>query len=299
VTSAQEIAADARRVASIALAEDGPRDVTSDASVLPEQRAVGVIEARENVVIAGCAYADAIAAACGLSPIAWRGREGEQVDAGVDIGTLTGPLAAILRAERPLLNVLQRACGIATLTRTYVEAVAPTRCVVLHTRKTTPGLRLFEVAAVCAGGGGLHRRDLSHAVLIKDNHWRALRRGGRSLATALSGAAARGITELCVEVESLDQLHAACAAGATRLLIDNQTPVVVQSWAATARALRPGVQIEASGGITLATVREYASAGAPNLSGGAMTPNAPSADLALEVRDIIPRDANGYAGETR
>ena len=287
MTSAQQIAADARRVAAIALAEDGPRDVTSDASVLPAQRAVGVIEARESLVIAGCAYADAIAAGCGLSPIGWRGREGEQVDAGIDLGTLTGPLAAMLRAERPLLNVLQRACGIADAARKYVEAVASTRCAVLHTRKTTPGLRLFEVTAVLAGGGAAHRRDLSHAVLIKDNHWQALRQSGRSLAMALSAAAAQGVTELCVEVESLDQLHEACAAGATRLLIDNQTPAVVQAWAAEARALRPGVQIEASGGITLTTVQEFASTGVDYVSVGALTHSAPSADLALEVRDIV------------
>ena len=256
--------------------------------MLPGQCAVGAIEAREHVVLAGCAYADAIAAGCGLPPIAWRGRDGEQVGAGDDVGTLSGPLAAILRAERPLLNVLQRACGIATVTRKYVDAVASTHCVVLHTRKTTPGLRLLEVTAVLAGGGAAHRRDLSHAVLIKDNHWQALRQSGRSLATALSEAAAQGVTELCVEVESLDQLHAACAAGATRLLIDNQRPAIVQAWAIEARALRPGIQIEATGGITLATVKEYAAAGVDYVSIGALTHSAPSADLALEVRDILP-----------
>jgi nicotinate-nucleotide pyrophosphorylase (carboxylating) len=255
--------------------------------VVPGLGAIAAIEARENVVVAGCAYADAVATRCGLAPIVWRVREGERVGAGVDIGTLTGALAAILRAERPLLNVLQRACGVASITRKYVDAVASTSCVVLHTRKTTPGLRLLEVSAVRAGGGALHRLDLSHAVLIKDNHWRALHHGGRSLATALSEAAAQGITALCVEVESLDQLREACAAGATRLLVDNQTPAVVNGWVTEARALRPGVEIEATGGITLATVREYASAGADYVSVGALTHSAPSADLAVELRKVF------------
>lgn len=283
---AEEIAADARRVASLALAEDGPRDVTSDASVAPGQDGVAVIEAREAVVIAGCAYADAIVSGCGLPSIAWRVRDGERVSAGGDIGTLTGSLAAILRAERPLLNLLQRSCGIATLTRRYVDAVASTSCVVLHTRKTTPGLRLFEIAAVGAGGGGQHRRDLSHELMIKDNHWQALGHNGRSLAEVLADAAARGIAELCVEVESLDQLDMACAAGATRLLIDNQTPAVVSAWATRARGLRPGIRIEATGGITLNTVREFALAGADYVSVGALTHSAPAADLALEIRQI-------------
>jgi nicotinate-nucleotide pyrophosphorylase (carboxylating) len=286
VADARESAADARRIAVLALAEDGPRDVTTDITVTSAQQAAAAIEARSALVLAGCEYADAIVAECRLPPIEWNAQPGELVGAGRDAGSIRGPLAAILRAERPLLNMLQRSCGIATLTRGYVDAVASTDCAVLHTRKTTPGLRTLELAAVCAGGGGLHRADLAHAVLIKDNHWQALRQGERSLADALAAAADLSVTELCVEVESLAQLQEACAAGATRLLIDNQAPAIVREWSERARMIRPGIRIEASGGITLANVRDYAAAGADFVSVGALTHSVPSADLALEIRTI-------------
>lgn len=284
MTDTEELAADAQRIAALALAEDGQTDITSAIAVSPGQQAVAVIEAREALVLAGRCYADAVAVACGIAPIIWRGRDGDALAAGAEVGTLAGDLAAMLRAERPLLNLLQRACGIATLTRRYVDAVRPARCIVLHTRKTTPGLRRFEVAAVQAGGGALHRRDLSHAVMIKDNHWHAMRDGGRSLADALSDAAARGIAERSVEVETLEQLDAACAAGATRLLIDNQAPEVVQRWAARARRHDPAIEIEATGGITLANVGAYAAAGIDYVSIGALTHSVPAVDIALEVR---------------
>jgi nicotinate-nucleotide pyrophosphorylase (carboxylating) len=286
VLDAEEIVADAHRLAGLALAEDGPRDITSEVSVSPEECGVAVIEAREALVMAGGVYADAIVSGCGLAPVAWRVSDGEHAEADTVIGTISGSLAGILRAERPLLNLLQRGCGIATLTRQYVDAVAPTNCMVLHTRKTTPGLRLFEIMSVRAGRGELHRRDLSHAVMIKDNHWQALRSSGRSLAAALAEATAWGITELCVEVESLDQLNEACLAGATRLLIDNQAPATVRAWAEQARSARPGIAIEATGGITLATVQDYAMAGADYVSIGALTHSAPAADLGLELREV-------------
>jgi len=200
------------------------------------------------------------------------------------VGLLRGSLRRILRAERPMLNLLQRASGIATSTRAYVDAVAGTRCRILHTRKTAPGLRALDIAAVLAGGGTRHRADLGHEVMVKDNHWRALVRGGGTLATALNAARERGITALQVEVESMSQLEEACAAGATRLLVDNQTPDTVALWTERARALQPEIEIEATGGITLSNVRAYAEAGADFVSIGALTHSVPAADLAIEVR---------------
>jgi nicotinate-nucleotide pyrophosphorylase (carboxylating) len=120
--------------------------------------------------------------------------------------------------------------------------------------------------------------------MVKDNHWQAVVRSGRTLADALAQARGRGISALYVEVESVEQLEQACAAGATRLLVDNQTPATVRAWATRARGLQPGVEIEATGGITLANVRAYAEAGADFVSVGALTHTVRAADLAVEVR---------------
>ena len=281
--SAEEIAADAQRVAAVALAEDGARDITSLVAVEPGQSAHARVMARGPLVLAGLAYADALIAAAGLLPAAWQVPDGATVDAGTVLCEPHGSLAALLRVERPMLNVLQRACGIATLTARFVDAVASTRCRVLHTRKTTPGLRLLEIGAVLTGGGRMHRRELAHAVLVKDNHWAAMARNGRSLADALAAAKAAGATELGVEVETVEQLDEACRAGATRLLIDNQAPDVVREWTGRARRLAPGIVIEASGGITLDNARDYAQAGVDCISVGALTMMPARVDLSMEV----------------
>jgi nicotinate-nucleotide pyrophosphorylase (carboxylating) len=275
--------ADAARLAELALAEDGPRDISSLVSVLPDQPGLARIEARQQLVVAGLGYADAVIDACGLPPVRWHAAQGSIVAADTVLGEISGNLRAILRAERPLLNLLQRACGIATVTGSYVAAISGTACRVLHTRKTTPGLRRFEIAAVIAGGGWLHRPDLADDVMIKDNHWQALLQQGSTLRRALVEARALGATTLQVEVETLQQLDDACAAGATRLLIDNQTPSTVAIWVRHARNLSGGVEIEATGGITLQNVRAYADAGVDFVSVGALTHSVPSADLGLEV----------------
>lgn len=274
---------DARRLARVALAEDGNRDVTSDVTVARGSVARGVLEFRSGGVPAGYACAEAVALEVGLAAPVWHYPEGARVPAGATLGLIRGDLAAMLRAERPLLNFLQRATGIATLTRDYVDAVAATPCRILHTRKTAPGLRALDIAAVLAGGGTLHRVDLERAVMVKDNHWRALRRSGRSLAEALDAARKLGVTSLQVEVEQEEQLDLACGAGATRLLIDNQTVATVRRWAARARALRAGIEIEATGGINLANAREYAMAGVDFISVGALTHSVRAADLGLEI----------------
>lgn len=274
---------DALRLARTALEEDGPRDITSLVTVPPDSPGQGRFEFRTGGIVAGIPYANAVAAECGLPEPEWAAHDGDRCTPGSVLGTMAGGLAALLRAERPMLNLLQRATGIATTTRAYVDALQGTPCRVLHTRKTAPGLRLFDAAAVVAGGGSVHRLDLSRTVMIKDNHWRALRAGGRTLAQARDAARQRGAGAFQVEVESLAQVEEACAAGADRLLVDNQDPETVARWAGRARELFPPVLIEATGGITLETVRAYAAAGADFVSVGALTHSVRAADIALTL----------------
>jgi nicotinate-nucleotide pyrophosphorylase (carboxylating) len=274
---------DIERIAATALAEDGPLDITSELTVPGGIKAAGMVEYRSGGVLAGTLYADAVAAACGCK-IEWSVVEATTVEPASTVGSVGGELGGILRAERPMLNLLQRASGIATTTRRFVAAIQGTRCRILHTRKTAPGLRALDTAAVVAGGGWPHRADLSHELMVKDNHWRALVYDGATLDHALTQARRRGIHALYVEVESVEQMELACLAGATRLLIDNQSPEVLREWSARARALATEIEIEATGGITLANVRAYAEAGADYISIGALTHSVQAADIALEVR---------------
>lgn len=275
---------DARRLAELALAEDGERDITTEVTGAGEAPARGILEARSTTVLAGVAYADAVARAVGIPGVRWRHAEGDEVQAGSILGELDGSFAQVLRAERPLLNLLQRACGIATATRAYVRAVEGTGCSILHTRKTAPGLRGLDLVGVLAGGGRLHRAGLAHEVMIKDNHWRALQQKGSTIKGALDAARDRGIEALYVEVETEAQVRDAAAAEATRLLVDNQTPATVKEWRGIARKLAPKIELEATGGITLENVRAYAEAGVDLVSIGALTHSVKAADVALEVK---------------
>lgn len=278
-----QIAADAKRVAELALAEDGSEDITTTVCVGSNRDATAILEYRSGGMLAGLPYADAVAEACALPPVTWYHPAGSAIAAATTIGVVQGDLAQLLRAERPLLNILQRACGVATETQAYVTAVKGTRARILHTRKTAPGLRLLDVAAVLTGEGQVHRLDLANTIMIKDNHWRALAQGGQSLAAALTKARARGVSDCFVEVESPEQVAEACEAGATRLLIDNQTPDTVVAWSAEARRRRPDIRIEATGGINLGNVRAFADAGADYISIGALTHSVKAADISLDV----------------
>ncbi|MEP6473502.1 MAG: nicotinate-nucleotide diphosphorylase (carboxylating), partial [Gemmatimonadota bacterium] len=240
--SPEAVRADAERIARIALAEDGPTDVTTLVTASGREAAIGRIEYRTGGIVAGRVWADAVAAECDCS-IEWSAADGDRVPPNAVIGLLRGTFPAVLRAERPLLNLLQRSCGIATETGRYATAVVGTPCRILHTRKTAPGLRLLDVSAVLAGGGALHRLDLSHTVMVKDNHWQALARSRQTIAEALNASRGRGVTSCQVEVESVAQLESAAAAGATRLLVDNQSADTVRQWAGMARAIRPGIEI--------------------------------------------------------
>jgi nicotinate-nucleotide pyrophosphorylase (carboxylating) len=282
-TPLSRIAEDAGDVARFSLMEDGPEDVTSEFTVPEGLHGRGRIEFRSTGVLAGLPYADEVARIGGFGPIVWTVAPGDRIEGPAVVGTLEGPLRAILMGERTMLNLLQRACGIATATRAYVDAVAHTPCRVLHTRKTAPGLRLFDAAAVVAGGGHLHRLDLARQVMVKDNHWRALRQSGGSLEEALRKAADWDLAARYVEVESEEQLREACAAATTRLLVDNQTPATVAAWGRLARELSPGIEVEATGGINLENVVAFAEAGADFVSVGALTHSVRAADVALEV----------------
>ncbi len=198
-------------------------------------------------------------------------------------GTSAGP-SAILRAERPLLNLLQRACGIATLTRSYVDAVAARACRILHTRKTAPGLRVLDIAAVVAGGGGRHRVDLSHEVMVKDNHWQALVRGGGDLARALADARAKASRRSTSRWNRRAGGGGVSRPGDPGCWSTTRRRRQCGPGATSARRMRPGIEIEATGGITLENVRAYAEAGADFVSVGALTHSVRAADLAIEVR---------------
>jgi nicotinate-nucleotide pyrophosphorylase (carboxylating) len=273
--------ADARRLARAALDEDGPIDITTDVTE-PTGQAEGVIRSRQPLVVAGLSYGAAVAALGGCG-ITWAVSDGALLGSGDVVGTVRGDAASLLRVERPLLNMLQRACGIATATRRYVEAVAGTSCQILHTRKTAPGLRLFDVAAVLAGGGQLHRLGLDRIVMLKDNHWALLDASGRELDSVVKEARRRGALAVQVEAESPAQVVVACRAGANRLLIDNRSPEEFRDLTTLARQCAPTIEIEATGGITLDTVRAYAEAGADFVSIGALTHSVRTADLTLEV----------------
>ncbi len=283
--SLTDIEADARRLAAVALAEDGERDVTTELLARPDAAVAGEFQYRGGGVVSGLTYAQAVAELTGCEPIEWTIEEGALAAPGASVGRVRGGLQAVLRAERPMLNLLQRACGIATATRAFVTALGDLHCKVLHTRKTAPGLRGLDLHAVLAGGGALHRSDLSTQVMFKDNHWWALARGGGDLGAVLEAGRQRGIDDLYVEVESLEQVEMACSAGATRLLVDNQPPDALRRWGEAARALSPGIELEATGGITLDNVRQYAEAGADFVSVGSLTHSVQAADLAIELTD--------------
>jgi nicotinate-nucleotide pyrophosphorylase (carboxylating) len=190
---------------------------------------------------------------------------------------------ALLTGERVALNLLQRLSGVATLTQRFVQAVAGTGAEILDTRKTTPGLRALEKYAVRAGGGRNHRKDLGEAVLIKENH--ICLAGGVSKALAAAQAAKGRAAWIEIEVTNLDELRAALAHGPDVILLDNMSPALVRQAVEQVRAHDPArkIRTEASGGISLGNVREFAAAGVDWISVGALTHSAPAVDLSFEI----------------
>ena len=278
---------DRRRLTTLvrgALKEDNAfDDITTIATVVSNRRARGAVFARQAGVIAGVPFA--LCTFTMLDPkVAIRVDvdDGGTVQPGTPVMYVSGHARALLSAERVALNFMQRLSGIASLTAKYVEAVRGTRARILDTRKTTPGWRLLEKYAVRAGGGHNHRLDLSDAVLIKDNHLAALN-GDIALAIERVRKMIPDGTRVEVECDTLEQARAALDAGADVLLLDNMPLPLLQE---CARLAQGRAITEASGGITLATVRDVAEAGVDWISVGALTHSAPVLDLALDFEAI-------------
>jgi nicotinate-nucleotide pyrophosphorylase (carboxylating) len=263
-----------------ALEEDGAfNDVTTIACILSHRHARGTLVAREAGVIAGIPIA--LETFRQLDPrisIRVDAEDGTPVEAGAPVLFLTGHARALLSAERVALNFLQRLGGIATLTRRYVDAVRGTKAKILDTRKTTPGWRRLEKYAVRAGGGTNHRMDLATAVLIKDNHLSAVD-GNIALAVRMARGLAPDGTKVEVECDRPEQVDAALEAGADIVMLDNMTPEMM---ADCVRHIGGRALVEASGGVSLDTVRAIAEAGVDWISVGALTHSARALDLALD-----------------
>lgn len=267
-----------------ALAEDIPwGDVTSDNLIPVAQQGVGRIEARQNGILAGLPVARAVFAQVdpGLEFEPYTS-DGLALQPGQIVATLRGSVRTLLRGERVALNLLQRLSGIATITDRYVKAVEGYPARIIDTRKTTPGLRLLERYAVRVGGGHNHRFCLSDAVLIKDNHLAALRSRGVDLPTAVAGLRQTipHTVTIEVETETLADVEEALAARVDAILLDNMPPEML---ADAVRLIDHRAICEASGGITLETVRSVATTGVDLISVGALTHSVRSLDLSLEI----------------
>jgi len=258
-------------------------DITTLATVPGEAHALGIIGARRPGIIAGLQLVDAAFGA--LDPdvnMKVLVSDGAAVEAGATIARVSGNARALLTAERVAMNFLGHLSGIATLTRAYVDKVAGTRARIIDTRKTTPSLRAFEKMAVRAGGGTNHRFGLFDAILIKDNHIVAA--GGINAALERARAQAGHLVKIEVEVTTLDELDAALAHAPDALLLDNMTPPMLSE--AVARVAGRAVT-EASGGVSLDTVRAIAETGVDLISVGALTHSAPCLDVGF---DFEPAD---------
>jgi len=266
-----------------ALAEDLEHgDITTDVTVPPEVSGSAVIVAREAAVIAGTFVAQEVFRQ--IDPdIRFKEtrEEGSEVSRGDVVMDLCGKLAAILQAERVALNFLQRLCGIATLTRRFVQELSGLPCKLVDTRKTTPGMRMLQKYAVRIGGGHNHRYSLSDGILIKDNHITACGSIKESIIRARAGAPHTLLLE--IEVSGIKELEEAIKAGADAVLLDNMDPATLKDAVSLARKLKPGVILEASGGIRLENVREIAETGVDIISVGQLTHSAAASDLSLKV----------------
>lgn len=261
------------------LAEDlGPtaKDVTSESVIPADVQFAGVMDSRDAITVAGLPIA--VAFFRSLDPaidIEILVDDGQQVEAGTDLMRLKGNARAMLTAERSALNTVQHLSGIATMTRQYVDAISGTGCILLDTRKTIPGLRVLEKYATRMGGATNHRMGLWDAAMIKDNHVAVA--GG--VAEAVARARNAGVERIILEVDSIAQIEPGLAAGASHLLLDNMDADTLRA----AVALIAGrVPTEASGGVTLETIRAKAETGVTYISVGRLTQSAPAADIGLD-----------------
>ncbi len=269
-----------------ALLEDAPfGDATCAALFRAPVTATGTIRAKQPTVIAGIAVAmETFRQVDPLLSITAHIDDGTAVQAGDSLLTADGDARAILRAERVALNFLQQLSGVATMTARFCEVVRGYPVKILDTRKTVPGMRALQKWAVRLGGGVNHRFSLSDGIMIKDNH--LLLAQGQGLSVSDCGRLARSQgrpgLRIIVEVDRLDQVPLAVEGDADVILLDNMTPAEVQQ---AVQLIKGRAQVEVSGGITLANIREYAAAGPDFISVGALTHSAPAADMSL---DLIP-----------
>jgi len=268
------------RLIELALSEDvGPGDRTAEACVPARARGTALIVAKEPLVVSGVSAAARVFRAldpeCELEALLG---EGDAADAGTSVLRVRGRLRALLTAERTALNLLQRLCGVATLTRRYAQALSGTRTRLLDTRKTTPGMRELEKAAVRAGGGTNHRGALFDGILVKDNH--AAAAGGIGEAVRRAKAAASPFLRVEAEVSTPEQIEEALAAGADLLLLDNLGDRELR---AAVEQVKGRVPTEASGGVTVERLQRIAACGVDYVSVGALTHSAPAVDLSLIV----------------
>jgi len=260
------------------LAEDlgGGEDITSTSVIPADARFTGVMDSRDAIVVAGLPIAAAFFRALDPSvEIEMLVADGARVAAGSDLMRIAGNARALLTAERSALNTVQHLSGIATMTRAYVDRIAGTGATLLDTRKTIPGLRLLEKYATRMGGATNHRMGLWDAAMIKDNHVAV----AGSVDEAVRRAKNAGIARIIVEVDRIDQIEPALAAGATHLLLDNMDAATLRG-AVTLVGGR--VPTEASGGVTLDTIRDLAETGVTYVSVGRLTQSAPAADIGLD-----------------
>jgi nicotinate-nucleotide pyrophosphorylase (carboxylating) len=278
-----------RRLVEMALQEDlGPvGDLTSSAVIPADLAGNAVFVARTAGVIAGLPAAAMVFAVVDPT-LKFRAHcpDGTAVQPGGRLATVTGPMPAILAGERTALNFLQHLSGIASLTRQYVNAVAGLPAHILDTRKTLPGWRQLEKYAVRQGGGHNHRMGLFDGILIKDNHLAARRQGIREVAEQAQAwrKQQQSLAPLEIEVDTLEQLDAVLGCRPDIVLLDNMTPAQLREAVRRRDAQARGVVLEASGGVTLATVRAIAEAGVERISIGALTHSAPALDIALDYQ---------------
>ena len=252
-------------------------DVTSAATIAADTRFTAEMNARQALVVAGIEIATTFFRKLDEAvDIELLVDDGDRIEHGAPLMRLSGHARAMLAAERCALNTLQHLSGIATLTRKYVDAIAGTRAVLLDTRKTIPGLRVLEKYAARMGGAQNHRMRLDDGVLIKDNHVAVC--GGVAEAVRRAKEANTGL-KVQVEVDRIDQIEPALAAGADRLLLDNMDPSRLRE---AARIVAGRVPLEASGGVTLETIRAIAETGVDFISVGRITQSAPAVDIGLD-----------------
>ena len=279
-------AAEIRQAVQAALAEDiGSGDATTLATVPATAKAKAVLRAREPLVVAGLDFAEAafreLSAAVKIKRLA---KDGRRVKAGANLLKISGPARAILGAERVALNFVQRLSGIATLTTQFVDAIKDAPAQILDTRKTTPGWRRFEKYAVTCGGGKNHRFGLDDMMLIKDNHLAAMRGAQPNAIAAAVRRAREKFPRLKIEVEAdtLEQAGQSADAGADIILLDNMNPARLRQ---AVQKIKGRAKTEASGGVTLKTVRAIATTGVDFISVGALTHSACAVDIGLDFEE--------------